>query len=477
MPAPPVPERWAEEAVEWFQAWDEAARLGIPNLLRFVAPDVVHDDQSVVHVAAVGRAEYGSHLQREHRRAIDQAPTADVYLDVTGALVERREPTYPSGDMRAVELDDHGMVTRENETDNAELGVVFDDPDAIAVQALADTYLRAWSSSDPDAIRALYSPDADLVDSLQRLEVTSADAIVDYARDPTSTGMSLDWREGGPVGEAMHQAVFFRWLHDPWGRPAGSEAFVLYTGDDGSGCPGDAAVALQVSDGLIVRERRYHEIDSVRRCWNTDQLPDGWWTGLEPPAAHEDVVTGTVGVAGQRIEIHNGTATLERLVQWAMGRFETARLPAPPVASVAFDQDTTAPQCAVDRTGLTIDLGESSQVFVCLGEDDACAGEACTAFVANARLLVLHELAHAWMYRQVDEATQQAFMDHMGLEAWSSAEVGWYDRGVEQAAQVLAWGLMDEPIPTTRLGDLPCEQLVEAFRLLTGDHPLLDACA
>jgi hypothetical protein len=160
-----------------------------------------------------------------------------------------------------------------------------------------------------------------------------------------------------------------------------------------------------------------------------------------------------------------------------MARFEAAALTAPSIASVTFDVDTHAPQCSVDRrTGLTIDLGDSSQLFVCLAEDDACEGEGCTGFVPSARLLVLHELAHAWMHRQLDDATQRAFMDQMGLEVWSSAEVPWYDRGVEQAAQVIAWGLMDEPIELIRL-DRSCEQLVESFHLLTGGQPPRAGCS
>ena len=468
-PAPPpgAPSRapWAEEAVEWFEAWDEAARLGIPNLLRFVAPDVVHED------FVVGRADYGSHRQREHNGSIDTAPTASVYLDVDGALVERRERSPSFGDLRAVEFD-RGMITRENELD-----VVWPaDPGDLDVLALADAYVRAWSSSDPAAIGALYSPGAELTDSLLRLELSGADAVVHNARGSRSRWVSFRGRDPDPMG-GEQPGAFLYWVPDQGGLAQDLEVFIRYIADDGSGCPGDAAVALRVSGGLIVNERRYHEIESVRRCWDTHQLAPGWWTGLEPPAPYEDVVTGTVRVGGQRIEIHNGAAALERLVLWAMGRFETAGLPAPSVASITFDEATTAPQCAADRRGLSVDLGGSAHVFVCTGEERACEGEACTAFVANARLLVLHELAHAWMYREVDESTQRAFMEHMGVAAWSSADVIWYDRGVEQAAQVLAWGLMDESIPPRRLGNRPCEQLVESFRVLTGKQPPRDACA
>jgi hypothetical protein len=53
---------------------------------------------------------------------------------------------------------------------------------------------------------------------------------------------------------------------------------------------------------------------------------------------------------------------LERLVLWAMGRFETAGLPAPSVASITFDEDSAAPQCAAYRTELSVELGSSHGV-------------------------------------------------------------------------------------------------------------------
>jgi hypothetical protein len=165
-PVPSVPAPWAQEAVEWFEARDEAARLGIPNLLRFVAPDVVHDDDSLAEVA-VGRAEYGSHLQQDDQEWVDEAATDVVYLDVTGALVERPGPSDVLGDLTAVQID-HGMMTRVSETGNAQHPIFLDTPENVAARALAGAYVQAWSSPDPDAIRALYASGAEIVDSLLR---------------------------------------------------------------------------------------------------------------------------------------------------------------------------------------------------------------------------------------------------------------------------------------------------------------------
>jgi hypothetical protein len=50
--------------------------------------------------------------------------------------------------------------------------------------------------------------------------------------------------------------------------------------------------------------------------------------------------------------------------------------------------------------------------------------------------------------------------------------VPWEERGFEHAAEVLAWGLMDEDLFLTSIGETDIRQLAEAFELLTGRTPL-----
>jgi hypothetical protein len=63
---------------------------------------------------------------------------------------------------------DHGMMTRVSETGNAQHPIFLDTPENVAARALAGAYVQAWSSPDPDAIRALYASGAEIVDSLLR---------------------------------------------------------------------------------------------------------------------------------------------------------------------------------------------------------------------------------------------------------------------------------------------------------------------
>jgi hypothetical protein len=79
---------------------------------------------------------------------------------------------------------------------------------------------------------------------------------------------------------------------------------------------------------------------------------------------------------------------------------------------------------------------------------------------------VLHEFAHAWEYHNVDDATRDAFLELRDLEAWHGREIPWARRGVEAAAETIAKGLLDGPLP-----EWQCDQadlLDEGFHILTG---------
>jgi hypothetical protein len=52
--------------------------------------------------------------------------------------------------------------------------------------------------------------------------------------------------------------------------------------------------------------------------------------------------------------------------------------------------------------------------------------------------------------------------------------VPWHRRGMEHAANVIAWGLLDDPYPLSRTYPNDPQSLTEAFRLLTESDPLHD---
>lgn len=86
--------------------------------------------------------------------------------------------------------------------------------------------------------------------------------------------------------------------------------------------------------------------------------------------------------------------------------------------------------------------------------------------------LVLHELAHAWADHDLDRDHREQFRDRRGWIAWASDEAGWHDLGREQAAEIIAWGLSDRPIPNVLVGRSSCVDLELGYRALTGTPPL-----
>jgi hypothetical protein len=97
---------------------------------------------------------------------------------------------------------------------------------------------------------------------------------------------------------------------------------------------------------------------------------------------------------------------------------------------------------------------------------------------------MLHELAHAWVGIEFSANDRQRFMELRELSSWNDRDVPWEQRGTEHAAEILTWGLMDEPtlvrwvedgIESFRLLSIPnsdVESLAVGFEVLTGlDSP------
>lgn len=233
-----------------------------------------------------------------------------------------------------------------------------------------------------------------------------------------------------------------------------------------SRCPGQVAVRLTVDDeGGVESRETYSSIEALRSC--PEQAPDGWILGRDPPVPLRERVTGEMSLDGATIEVRHGTDDLQRGVAWAMGRFEALGLPMPPVTSVAFDP--YAPACD-DSLALSTFTGATTDVLICADAESLCDENGCLEDRSSRRIL-LHELAHAWLNANVGEATRDAFVAEMGLSTWDEAAQPWAQRGIEWAAETLAWGLHDEPVGMFVFGDPSCQSLAEGFRLLTGVEP------
>lgn len=471
---------WAEDAVQWVEARDRAVHRSVADLLMFESPDTVHLLCCSQAGPLEGRAALGSLVAANFGESLDEETMGRAFIDVSGAVVEYRfqvdpgdeEPSgggypVPGNEVQVSENAADGAATQTIHAQSLRfLLTPYDDgrtgygEDPGAAHFLTERYLSAWSGRDGRAVGDLYAEDATVLDSLLGVRLTGRDAIGSYAAEHGGARLREDSipDRGGP-------ALYGYWRE----YESHLTAYLIYTGDDGNHCPGGVTAALKIEQGQIVAERRYHDVASMRRCVDGAELPDGWWTHAVIPAPIHDRVTGTVTAAGQRIEVHNGTVAANDLVSWAMARFPAADLTAPIVTSVAFSEEASLVQCSdPDLRGLALRLGSDTRIFLCLSFSFSAP--------PAAQELMLHELAHVWMWMWLTEPIQDQFLARMHLPTWDSTDVPWEQRGSEHAAAVIAWGLADEPLSSRLLASRSCADLAGTFVLLTGAAPQRPPC-
>ena len=146
-----------------------------------------------------------------------------------------------------------------------------------------------------------------------------------------------------------------------------------------------------------------------------------------------------------------GTERQQELLEWALNRYQSAGLRLP---ELEFRLHSDREPCGGNQGFLTRD---TTPWLIALCTDE--------------RFVFLHELGHAWAAFSLTETDKSVYTQRQGLESWNNAHTAWADRGSEDAANTLAWGLLDEPI-TFLTADGPLAQRNEAFLLLTGiDSP------
>lgn len=148
--------------------------------------------------------------------------------------------------------------------------------------------------------------------------------------------------------------------------------------------------------------------------------------------------------------------------RWALARFKEAGLELPSL-SIVFHDD-------FESCGMREGVLRVSDVEVVVHE--------CQSDRGRARRSLLHELAHAWDHvgGGTDSEVRQRFMAVRGVTSWDDDGLEWNRRGEEQAAEIVAWGLMlvPAPIPTSvgKYGPQDEAMLSAAFEALTGSVPL-----
>jgi branched-subunit amino acid transport protein len=465
---------WAQAADARLTRERVAARAGVAEASRFLDAQVVVDDRAWSGAVYEGRAAWQAHLSSVYRLTLDEYHHQRSFIDPRGALVQQHQD-YLAGFGRpanVVQLREYGPTGVER----LRTAVAIRDLQRHAgagpprgyeeFEDLAHRYVSAWSGGqDRVAIASLYAADAELRDEVVGTTLSGRQDI-GHAVDPGAASLT-GTRALLPVPGSGDPAIYL----DAQAPSAISSLVLVHGPTAGAGCPDTVAVQLELVDGLIVGERRFHDLPSARRC--LDELPDGWWTSLVPlgPA---DARTGTLLVDGREVPLLNSVPELDELLTWALERFEAAGLGAPAIRSITFAG--ASGRCA--GIGGSVDVeADGVRVLLCLDASSACIGTDCASFSMYARSTVLHELAHAWELTRLDDRTRRAFLALRELETWSgSRAVPWAERGAEQAAEILMWGLLEAPPPLPRLGGMPCEDALAGYRLLTGRPPLNGGC-
>ena len=315
---------------------------------------------------------------------------------------------------------------------------------------LYDRYLTAWSQPDPETIAAVYTPLAVVEDTLAGRTWSGHDDILAGIDDEAQTTL-----EAGP----WPKLVSF----DLDGRNE-LLAVVQTTG----ACPALEARRWFLRDGRITREVRYHHIPSARRC-DLD-LADGWWDDLNPPDSGRGVSKQKIFIDGDVVEVVNAEWEQLEFVRWVFERYRLG-LDNPHIDAIWFPPslDCNSDGSFALSEDHRFDGGHS--VTFCLNDDEFLDRRSASRWRSNVVRSGLHEFAHVWIYDHLLPADRVAFMRRAALSAWRTGE--WGDRGVEHAAETIAWGLSGDEYDIYGVSPRPtCEELTARYELLTGQLPL-----
>ncbi len=313
-----------------------------------------------------------------------------------------------------------------------------------------DRYVDVWSSGDPDRLAEVYAAGV---------------VVSDAFGHETRTGLDEVAREMASAPEVEHGPWPELFSFDVGGRHERIAVFQL-----GGSCPGLQARRWVLDEGVVVQETRYDHVPSVRRC--TGSADDGWWTALDTAGSDEFAVQQHE-IGGRSIEVVNADGRQVDLIRWLFERYAQGALAQPEVAAFWFPPSVDC--------GLSEALAKSEDdrfegghtVTLCFTSEQLSSGWPDRRWSPHVAHQGLHELAHVWMYDHLDDQDRLAFLERVGLDAWRDANVFWPERGVEVAAETIAWGLAEDGEAEYLIKPPPdCDELTERYVMLTGHEPL-----
>ena len=475
---------WAAEAERWVDAWYAAGAEGQENRITFLAEDVVLEDRA------------GGRLVREPEAVIrysglslgpfDASLRMRTFLSADGLLNQTLwVQKGPFDVLEHFEMEGpyvthivNGKAVGSQLRSERIVGELEVRGDPEAVDDLADRYVAFWNAVDRrDAPTTLYATDATIEDSLLGRSVQGSTEIIGSVGSqlwpdlPESLVVTFEpWPDSvispvRPRGRAVYVS--------PAGPefPGPTEVRIVLDVFDGFGCPGAMVVELGWDGERILWERRFHELESARRCYDTVDLRRGWWEGITVPEPIRAVTTEPMVWPEREISVQilNGDASMPDFVRWGMERFAAAGLAPPRVGSVTFLSHDS--RCR-GYNGFAEGADGDRRVIVCYTPAQVCSDDACSGWNPAPAHTLLHEYAHIWMAEHLTLAAQREFLAFEGLPRWSDWSDPWVDRGVERAAESIAFGLSEDLGPACRQGG-SAERYLDGFRLLTEREPLV----
>lgn len=164
--------------------------------------------------------------------------------------------------------------------------------------------------------------------------------------------------------------------------------------------------------------------------------------------------------APRPLTIGGATAAEERAIDWAFHRYGEAGLENLPPLNAHMHRSH-------DDCDGGLGLYYSGRIDLCTKESSE----------AYQRKFALHEFAHAWTEANVPGDTLEAFMKRRGVTDWNDRSFPWKERGTEQAAEIITWGLGEGEIAPL-LPEVPdAETLANLYKMLTGRAPITPAAS
>jgi hypothetical protein len=164
--------------------------------------------------------------------------------------------------------------------------------------------------------------------------------------------------------------------------------------------------------------------------------------------------------ADEPLVIHGASAAEERTIDWSVRRYREAGLEGMPDLEVFLHGSHT--EC------------DGGLGLYHAGRIDLCTKDSSEPYQ---RKFALHEVAHGWVESNVDPEVLDRFMDIRGVAAWSDRNFAWKERGTEQAAEIITWGLGEGEIAPLLPETTDTETLARLYRLLTARDPITPAAS